>query len=90
MSDLSLSLLLQKGLPIHQGTFKTKDDQQLSIAIPNPDELEITQAIPETEGMESRIRVFTTQAIDPESISQSVSVEPQVPFTASATQGAFC
>lgn len=33
--------------------------------------------------------MFTTQAIDPESISQSVSVEPQVPFTASATQGGF-
>ncbi len=89
MSDLSLSLLLQKGLPIHQGTFKTKEDQQLSIAIPNPDELEITQALPETEGMESRIRVFTTQAVDPESISQSVSVEPQVPFTASVTPGGF-
>lgn len=89
IGDLSLNLNLLKGLPIHNGKFKTREDQQLSIAIPDPDELEITQAVPETEGMESRIRLFTTQAVDPESIDQSVTVDPQVPFTSAVTQGGF-
>lgn len=76
----TIDIILQKGFKCADSDYLTSEAQQLQCVVPSPDNLEITQVLPEFQGSQGLIHVYTTQAVKLEGLQDFIQVSPSINF----------
>lgn len=84
-----VKVVVQKGLKCVESDYLTTENQELAMTVPSPDKLEITQVLPEYDGTDNLIHVYTTQAVDGSNLASLVKVDPKLPLSVEVTDNGF-
>jgi alpha-2-macroglobulin len=76
-----------KGLKPEKGQNSTKEDTKTQLSIPSPYVLNVNNVQSEHDGTEGTVRIFTSQQLTGENITNYVKFEPAVSYTTEFTDG---
>jgi alpha-2-macroglobulin len=88
-SEKMMKVEVEKGLKCAESDWITDKPLSLTVGIPSPDHLQISQVIPEFEGGDGVMKVYTNQEVDDPDIRSRVKVSPEVELTIEKTEYGF-
>lgn len=84
--ETPLKIEISKGIALASGNYQSETDTTLKASIPSRYNLTVTNISSQHTGAEAIITLNTSQPVVAEGLQQQISIEPSVPFVATASE----